>query len=195
MYENLKSKLVQDMVKNGMIDKEDTELYCFGIDALKTYVGAIIMTLGIGVLLHSFWESLVFLIFFKLLRGEAGGYHASSKWMCNLVSVLSITGTLLIVRFYGTVFPIWLVGISLFLSVVVIFIWAPLPDSHKPITEKERIYHKKHARAIVIMESVVAVLLYNPMRKLSVVICLAEVILTISLMIWLVVRRFHPQES
>lgn len=191
MYENLKIKFVQDMVNNGIIEKEDTELYCFGIDALKTYIGAVIMTLGIGILFGSFWESLIFFISFKLLRAEAGGYHADSRKRCNLISITMLICTLAIISVYATKISFAVLLICLICSVIVVFIFAPLPHNNKPITDTERVYHKRRARLFVLVESLVAMLLYSKFRDFSITVMMAEIDISLSLIAWLLFRKIR----
>ncbi|MGN0437078.1 MAG: accessory gene regulator ArgB-like protein [Lachnospiraceae bacterium] len=194
MYEKLKLKFVEDMVSNGIIEKEDTELYCFGIDALKTYVGAVIMTLGIGLLLGSFWESLVFLICFKLLRGETGGYHASSSKKCFFLSIIMLIGSLVTIKLFSNLVPFWLFVVCLLLVTFVVFQYAPLPDENKPINEKERIYHRKRARLFVILESVLALVLFDKLRNYAVTIMMVELAVGLSLVLWKLIRKTILEE-
>lgn len=189
MYENLKRKIVQDMVKNGMIEKEDTELYCFGIDALKTYVGAIVMTLGIGLLMDSFWESLIFFISFKLLRVEAGGFHASSNVKCIIISIGMLVTSFYMIKNVLILFPLIAVVMCFILSVVVVWLYAPLPDENKPINEKETVYHRRKSRCIVMMETVIAMMLYGRFKYVSITIMMAVFVVTLSLVAWKIMRK------
>lgn len=191
MYENLKIKFVQDMVNNGIIEKEDTELYCFGIDALKTYVGAVIMTLGIGILFGFFWESLIFFISFKLLRAEAGGFHASNSKKCTLISIIMLICSFTVIKFFLSDISIRCLIIILLVSVLIISLFSPLPDDNKPITEVERKYHQKRARLLALVEAVVAVILYKDFIKVAITIMMVEVVVAISLMAWFLFRRLR----
>lgn len=189
MFEKFKIRIVQNMINNGIIEKEDAEVYQFAIDALKTYLGILVMTLSIGFLMHTFVESFVFLISFKLLRAEAGGYHASSEIKCFFVSVIMLIFSFALIRETAEVVPFWLFMAFLVTSVFIVCCNAPLPDKNNPMNEKERLYHRRRARFIVITESVISLFLYRCSRKIAFTILMAMVVVSTSLVVWLIIHR------
>lgn len=190
MFNKLKTSLVQDMVKNGVIQEEDVELYCFGFDTLKTYLCAIVITLGIGLIMNSFWESIIYLISFKLLRTTAGGYHASTYSRCFVASSIVLVVSLGIVQ-YNNYFDLWFVAFLIIANICIVFLLAPLPDDNKPINEKERVYHRKKSRIVVLMESVVVIGMWFLDKGYSITILMADVTVTFLLLAWVIVRKLQ----
>lgn len=178
------------MVKNGIIEKEDAELYCFGLDTLKTYLYAIVITLGIGLLMHSFMESIVFLISFKLLRTTAGGYHASSYLRCFWASSIVLVAALEIIKCNQQI-PVWIWIVMLLASILTVFLLAPLPDDNKPINEKEHLYHRRKSRIVVILESIFVLLAGYHNRTLGATVLMAEVTVMALLIVWVILRKLQ----
>lgn len=190
MFQNLKMSLVQNMVNNGMIDKEDAELYCFGFDTLKTYLYAIVITLGIGFVMHSVVESIVFLIAFKLLRTTAGGYHTSNYFRCFCASSVLLTVALEIIK-YNKYFSLWVILLIVFINILMVFLLAPLPDDNKPLSPKERVYHKKKSRIVVILESVFILVTVFCNKTMAVTVLMAQVSVTLLLLSWVIIRKLQ----
>lgn len=188
MFDRLKSGLVDNMVKSGVIQEEDAELYCYGFDTLKAYLCATAVTLGIGGIMHSFWESIIFLIAFKTLRTTAGGYHASSYLRCFFSSGIVLILALGVIK-YAKYIPVWLIISLIVLNILTVFLFAPLPDDNKPINEKEQKYHKKKSRILNIVESVISLVLLPFQKTFSVTILMACVTVTFLLVAWVVLRK------
>jgi accessory gene regulator B len=86
MYSSTARKLSNGLVRYGIIMEDDKEIYTVGYKSALTVATNILCVLMIGLLVHVFVESVVFIVSFYLLRICAGGYHVKSSYACFWIS-------------------------------------------------------------------------------------------------------------
>lgn len=105
----------------------------------------------LGLVLKCFFESISFYVMFQAIRKFAGGYHADTEILCEIMSSLSIATCIIIIKLsYTYDFSIYLFCTSI-ISAVAIFILCPIDTPEKPLTDKEFKYFRKVARSILII--------------------------------------------
>lgn len=156
---NMKNNIIGGMIKYGIIEEEDAEVYSYGLKLLIMYgyifVFVIIVSSQMGCLL----EGMFFLISYKLLRSCTGGYHAKNAIRCFFASSIVFVGAMFYIRNYSL--NIYIIVLCAVLSITVVFCCAPLIDRNKPLSENECSYNRKRARIIVIVETVVMMMGYR----------------------------------
>ena len=84
--EKLVNLLIRESEKS--FDKGDIEVYVYGVECfLNMAIVASILCLW-GILTHNFFETLLWIISFSLIRHYAGGLHAPSELSCIISSIL-----------------------------------------------------------------------------------------------------------
>lgn len=99
MIERLTKNWVQWMIRTGVIERERAPLYAFGMEqGLRTLLEIILM-LATGIVLGLFWQGVVMMTTFCLIRVYAGGYHAKTPMQCAIKSWIMFTAFLVWLRF------------------------------------------------------------------------------------------------
>lgn len=148
-------KAAAGLAENGNIEKKYTALYAKAMEILLAMAINLITALLIGYFCGMWWHCIVFLAGFIPLRSYAGGYHARGYISCYFESCVLLVAAMLSIKYFvlekGMDMGIW----QMFLvSVVLIFLLAPLADENKPISEKEAVVFKKRTRIILAAEIV-----------------------------------------
>ena len=92
----------------------------------------------IGLLIHAFLESVIFLLVFISVRTFTGGYHADSYFRCNLLMCTSFIIVFSLANILCKTINLLyvLLAFSFVLSVIIIF--CPVENVNKPIPAEKR---------------------------------------------------------
>lgn len=80
-------KIISLLIKYNYITEDEKEEYCYGMEIIILKFIHFFIIVGIGILLSDFIEIIVFICLYSRLRGLLGGFHASSRYCCMLISV------------------------------------------------------------------------------------------------------------
>lgn len=135
---------------------ENKEIIRYAIIQLRDYILGILVTIFIGYKMGIVFQSLAFLLFFIPLRIYAGGYHASSRIRCAIISIILLILSFLFIK--SKVVPenisIWLGQIE---GAILYFL---IPVNGKYSMEMiERIVYRERGRKIILLEMVMLCLL------------------------------------
>ncbi|HBQ64737.1 MAG TPA: hypothetical protein DD727_07430 [Clostridiales bacterium] len=144
-------QLISVFVKNGIVKKEEEELYAYGMELFLAVVMNLTAVLLLSIILNNLLPTLVFLAGFIPVRRYAGGAHARSHFLCLLLFLMAywIFWMILLIVPHGMHLPIAL--ITGLLSVQLIFVHAPVESSAKPLDSKRVLKFKKRSRQISIL--------------------------------------------
>ena len=144
---------------NETFDKGDIEVYAYSFEKFWELVLPLTLFQVVGILIGAGFETLFFLLALLSLRFTAGGFHAKTSGVCFLSSS-SIYAVFLIFLFFV---PHWMIGyvalICVCLSVVPILKIAPYIDKGNPLGKRLTKVCRKRARAILVIQIVVIVVL------------------------------------
>ena len=160
MIADFAEKISNTMVDRGIVQKEDVELYQYGIENSITVAGNLLASALFGILTGRLGVVLVFLLFYSTLRTYSGGVHCKSKLGCFILSMLIL---LVPVFSYEWVmemvtFPvIFAMGV---IAIVVILVLSPVESINKPLDDEERKYYKRISHCIVTLQGCVLAFLY-----------------------------------
>lgn len=143
--------LTEMLVKEQVIDKQDKEIYAYGLQLLLTSGLTSIVILIIGWWTHQLLGTISFLIALVSLRHYTGGYHASSYLKCFVLSNGIYLGMLLSKHFivYDGFHQMMIVG-SL-ITCAYIFYVGSINSERNPKTEAEMVCRKRMARCFTIL--------------------------------------------
>lgn len=160
MIADFAEKISNKMVDRGIVQKEDVELYRYGIENGITVAGNLLASVLFGILTGRLGVVLVFLLFYSTLRTYSGGVHCKSKLGCFILSMLIL---LVPVFSYEWVmemvaFPVIIaVGV---IAIVVILVLSPVESINKPLDDEERKYYKRISHCIVALQGCALAFLY-----------------------------------
>ena len=159
------------LIRKGIIDESERDLYRFGINGLYLFLANIATAVIIGAVLGMLQESLLFSAAYIPLRSYAGGYHAKTQARCYGLSVLLISGVLLMLKYVS--FSVIAELIILAVSAAVIFVKAPVESVNKPLNVKEWRVFRLKARVILLTELAASVILMGVSQEIALCIIMA----------------------
>lgn len=176
-----------------VIDEEYEEVYIYGLELILSFLISTSIILVIGILYGQIISTLTFLATFILIRQYTGGYHANSYIMCKLCTVISFG----ISVFLANVFPVprLLFLALLIIGCLLIWLFGPIENIHKPLTDQEKRKHKITALTLYVIWSVVgfAISFIAPLISNTIFYTLCAII--ILMIIPLFERRTHHEKA
>jgi len=152
-------KISNSMVDRGIVQKEDAQLYRYGIENGITVAGNLLASILFGIVTGRLGVVLVFLLFYSTLRTYSGGVHCRSKVGCFILSMMIL---LVPVFSYEWVmemvaFPV-LIAVGV-IAIVVVLVLSPVESINKPLDDEERKYYKRISHCIVALQGCVLAVL------------------------------------
>lgn len=191
MISRISESILQYLLKNKVInDSEDEkEYYLYGIEITVSSLLNVILIICIGVIFGSVTESIVFLMFFILIRQFTGGFHADTYFKCNCSFCVSFISVLIM---YHTTFekmnPYFAILVSVF-CVAVIFLVCPIENINKPIPKQKRKFHKCTATILGIGYGIIGTILIAFSNKYGVLIIYTLVLVTVLIIVAIIKDR------
>ncbi len=157
--------LTNFMLGNQSIAEEDHEVYVYGFEMILSTAASILVIVFISFLVGETLGSLVFLACFLTLRAYAGGYHANSylSCFCTMQCLYGIVLALCLFIPHGWKWACSLILIPL--CVILVFFKAPQDHPNRTVEGDEYKVFRFRSRLIILLEALIAVLLYmwNPL--------------------------------
>ena len=180
MISSAANNITNYLICKKVIKDDDREIYQYGFEQVFSYLLNIATMLLLGIILGKIYQSLVLILSFMALRSYSGGYHANTPLQCYLLTVMSISATLSIMKFITIDrFICW--GL-LVLSSVVILLLSPIGSKNKPLDEIEKIIYRKKTIIVWSVETCVAIVfIILDITEIHIAITLAQVIINIAL--------------
>lgn len=158
MLQQCASRIVGFLYQGGSLDKTKSAIYQYGAELALSTAASIISILFLATLLGNFLWGLTFLIIFISMRLPGGGYHASSYRNCfiltNSVFLAAFALSALFLDFFSSAAAICLFG-----SHLVIWILAPIPNPHHPVSELTFHKNRNIVRGMVIAGTIFMMLI------------------------------------
>lgn len=85
--QNLAQSTADRLVARGIIQEKDVPVYCYGLEAIYSSTLELVSILLLAALVGNFWQTVAFFLAFIPLRVYAGGYHATTRLRCFLISL------------------------------------------------------------------------------------------------------------
>ena len=148
MISKISSSISEKLCYANVIPAEEQALYSYGFFLLLSRSLFFVITFIFGFLFKTLWESIVFYVLFSLLRGYAGGVHASEEPVCMFFTtvLLFLASAFLHMMKISTCTAI-AVGMLL-IGGMVVFLLSPLDTEEKPLNPSERCYYRRVSRLI-----------------------------------------------
>lgn len=139
----------------------------YGIELMLLKIIFFGVCLVIGAFMGMFFECVVYLVLFTILRTNAGGYHADTRIRCFIQSMLTMIVAMLVLMYVNTATMIVL-AVTAFLSGIAIILLAPVDSENKRLEKDEIVKFKTRSIVILIAEVIFAlIMLYFKIYVLS----------------------------
>lgn len=160
MIAKFAKKINEILIQKGIVQKEDAELYQYGIENGIVVAGNLLASGIFGIVTGRPGLVLVFLLFYASLRSYSGGSHCKSRIGCFLISMAILTIPVYTHEFVMNNVPatvILMIGIA---AVVVILILSPVESINKPLDDEEKKYYARVTHCIVALQVCVLIILF-----------------------------------
>ena len=160
MVAEFAKKINEILIKKGIVQTEDAELYRYGIENGISVAGTLFASVIFGIVTGRLGIILVFLLFYATLRSYSGGIHCRSKAGCFFMSLAVLLIPAYAGEFVMTYIPkavLILVGL---LVVVTIIILSPIESINKPLDDAERKYYARVSHCITALQVCVLAILF-----------------------------------
>lgn len=154
MIGRLAKRMTVVLIRHRQIDKDDAELYEYGLFILFSNFVFLGIACLAGALCGVFWQSLLFFIAFQFIRRSAGGYHASTELRCQISSTASIIISILLMKLFQPYEAVFLWAALMLLGTAFIALFSPLDTPAKPLSDNERKYYKKKTVLILLVSDI-----------------------------------------
>lgn len=149
MINKLSTILTNNLLSKGLISTDERDLYIYGLFMLLSEALFSILACLTGIIFKCFFESVIFFISFMLIRRFAGGFHAKTETVCEILSSLAIIGSIALIKL-SKIYDMKTALLCIALvCTVVIFILCPLDTPEKPLSDKEFKHFRKISRLIL----------------------------------------------
>lgn len=137
MIQKNAKKMTFLLIEKKLISEEQKDMYQYSFELLISAIVNLFLVLFLGILFHSFLETIVFLFFFCSLKRYTGGFHMPNYESCIFFFGVLYTMLLTLNQFCTiTITPSFL--LSVLISAAFIACYSPIESINKKLTEKER---------------------------------------------------------
>lgn len=142
--------LARKLAQSGAVPEGEQELYSYGFFLLLSKGIFLLVTAAFGAMWGVLWESIAFYCLFALLRGYAGGIHASSESACLLWTTAAM--------FFSTGLIRWLeapgkkaAALGLLLAGFIgVALFSPLDTPEKPLDPDYRQFYRRRSLTVAL---------------------------------------------
>lgn len=180
MISSAANNITNYLICKKVIKDDDREIYQYGFEQVFSSLLNIATMLLLGIILGKIYQSLVLILSFMALRSYSGGYHANTPLHCYLLTVMSISAALSIMKFI-TIDRFICLGL-LVLSSLIIITLSPIGTANKPLDEIEKIIYRKKTIIVWSVETCVAIVfIILDITEIHIAITFAQEIISIAL--------------
>lgn len=145
------SCIVDCLIKNKKITIEEASAYQYGYEILISSCLTFAIAVGFGLIMRCLFASILYFTIFALLRSICGGYHAKTYLKCNGIYAVTTFSVLFAFRYIPPDKVTACHYCLLTLSVIITYIYAPVENENKPLTEAQKKYFRIFGNAVVVL--------------------------------------------
>lgn len=143
--------IAKKLIENNAIEEDEISVYSYGINMLLNTAISYICCIFFGVVYSVLFSAIACLTGYLFIRTYTGGFHFENAKVCFFVSLIEIWGSvfsLSLISHTDLVPAILVIGL---LSMIIIFIIAPVDTSNKRLDALEvQVYGKRAKISVVI---------------------------------------------
>ncbi len=176
MISKIAGKITKHLVSKYSITKEDEEVYFYAFFIVTSSILFVFISCVFGFVFDCFVESIVFSVFFQLLRKCSGGYHAKTESLClfltilcSLCSILSIK--IIIIFKLNNIMLIVTMGFAF-----IIYFMVPVETERRHLNTNERLFFRKSSRYILMILFCISIVTFHLQFNVLFVPCIVCII-------------------
>ena len=135
MFDKISGFITDTLIEGKVIKSEERNLYLYCFGTIIEMSANLLATLIIGILLHRFIETLIFMLVFIPLRSFAGGYHCEKAESCFILSIFVYSTVMLSYKYLYGISIYWICAICL-ADFIAVIIMSPVVSPNKPLSAK-----------------------------------------------------------
>ncbi len=155
MMQTVARKVTYCLIQNERIEQENEEKYIYGVEVviekLITYGVLLILALSLKILV----PSVLFVLFFALLRGYTGGFHARTYLGCFISTILMYLCCCQVIAPFLIKEKLYIIP-GIIISSIFILLFAPINNPDLNLSAKE-IKRCKIGTKLVLMLEVISI--------------------------------------
>lgn len=167
MISYVANKIIKCFEKEKIIKMNDVDIYFYGLELLISELISTSVLLSIAMCTKCVLETVFYLVVFTILRIYAGGYHASSYYRCIFIFNSIFVCLKIILKWLQEKQCINFLILITIISIIIIFILAPVEDKNKPLEKKEFIVYQKKARKRILILGFSVIIIYIFINELK----------------------------
>lgn len=151
-------RLVSFLRKNENLNHDEAEIIRYGLEVLILKIAFFLGAILVGIMLHRFWECVLFMVLFIPMRSVVGGYHADARWKCAILSMGTLLAALGLMNIMGK-YRIFMIVFGILSAVFFGIMWilAPVDTENNRLENEERIRIRREAQFIMADEVIILV--------------------------------------
>ena len=136
----LVTRIVNFITKQGVIsdDAEVQDFYRYGVEISISSFLNIFLVILVGVIIHHFIESVIFLALFILIRSFTGGYHADTYFSCNLLMCTTFIITVIVNYMISSRLSPLMIVVLICITELIVSVLGPIENKNKPIDDSKK---------------------------------------------------------
>lgn len=152
--------IAECLAETGILKETDKKSFSYSLGYLADGICYNLSLLLIGILLGYFWAALLYILIMTPVRMLAGGIHAPSPLICDIVSYGIFLGVILAVPVIVSKFSPFLLLILYFICYTFIILLSPVDTREKHYSGENRRRQKRHCFVYLTAVSVLYLILF-----------------------------------
>lgn len=136
MKEKFVNGLTNFVIKNKNCDEKKINIIRYGIEVLYLSITKMLVIITIVLMLNTFYEFLLLLIFYLVIRRYSFGLHASKSIICWVVTLPVYVGGSLLIKYCN--FNLYIAYILWAVAFISFLLWAPADTPKRPLIRKKQ---------------------------------------------------------
>lgn len=190
-----KNNTIKFLLKENIIEESEIEIISYGIEQGKVILLSFVVSLALGILLDIVGQCIIFVVSLVILRSYAGGYHATTRFKCGVISFAILILCLLIMKFFYMDERICILFASF--SIFLIYILSPMENNIKRLDNDEIVFFRKRTRQIL-WSIYIFIILGSIVGTKACIEALVMAMITVDVLLvmgWIKNRRTKKQEK
>ena len=152
MLQRCASQLVGFLYGKSELDQSKKAIYQYGTELTISTAAAVASILLLATLLGNLLWGVIFLVVFISFRLPGGGYHASTYRNCFILTNSVFLASFILSLILRST-PNVIRNVLLLISCFAIWMLAPIPNPHHPVSERTLRKNKIIVRGMVVVDS------------------------------------------
>jgi len=138
LFRNLAEDISFLLITHKIVKIEERDIYVYGLEVLLLNGSLLLLYLLISWLSGTMMNFLAYTMFFFPLRIFSGGYHTRKSECCFVMSTVMYGISVAVTKFLPLLYLDFYWRVAGVISVLIIFIFAPLINANNPLNEVQQ---------------------------------------------------------